>query len=156
MSTITEMKDTINTKTANLVLLTIATAGIYPIIWLFLNTQKLEEITSKKIADNTFLIALAVCIGIGGAFSNLGNQTLDIISGLLSIASAALYIIWSFKAKSALEEYALAEHKTDLRMNGFYTFFLSVYYINYCINDLPEAQRKQQILAGGQETTVES
>ncbi|NYR13117.1 DUF4234 domain-containing protein [Pseudoalteromonas sp. MIP2626] len=155
MSTITELKDAINTKTLNLVLLTIATAGIYPVIWMFLNTQKLEKITSKKIADNTFLTWLAVCVGLGGAFSNLGDEILDVIAGLVTIASWVLYIIWSFRAKSALQEYALTEHKIDLRMNGFYTFMLTVYYINYCVNDLPEAQRKQQILTG-QEPATES
>ena len=33
-------------------------------------------------------------------------------------------------------------------MNGFYTFFLNIFYVNYCINDLPEEQRKQLILRG--------
>ncbi|MEL0640699.1 hypothetical protein V6260_08785 [Pseudoalteromonas aliena] len=28
---------------------------------MFINTPKLEKLTSKKIADNTFLIWLAVC-----------------------------------------------------------------------------------------------
>ncbi|WP_372761354.1 DUF4234 domain-containing protein [Pseudoalteromonas sp.] len=148
MSTITELKDIINTKTLNLVLLTIATAGIYPIIWMFINTPKLEKITTKKVADHTFLVWLAVCVGLGGALASTGEEAIDIIAGILTIASWVLYIIWAFRAKAALQEYALTEHKIDLRMNGFYTFILTVYYINYCINDLPEAQRKQQILTG--------
>jgi len=155
MSTITELKDTINTKTLNFVLLTIATAGIYPIIWMFVNTIKLEKTTKTKIADNTFLTWLAVCVGLGGSFSNQGDYMLDIIAGLITIASFVLYIIWSFRAKKALQEYALTEHKVDLRMNGFYTFIFTVYYINYCVNDLPEVQRKQQILRG-QESATES
>ena len=69
MSSITELKDSINTKTLNLVLLTFVTAGIYAIVWMFINTPKLEKLTSKKIADNTFLIWLAVCVGLGGAFA---------------------------------------------------------------------------------------
>ncbi|KPV93066.1 hypothetical protein AN395_00192 [Pseudoalteromonas sp. P1-30] len=153
MSSITELKDSINTKTLNLVLLTFVTAGIYAIVWMFINTPKLEKLTSKKIADNTFLIWLAVCVGLGGAFAGSGEESLDIIAGLLTIASWVLYIIWSFRAKSALQEYALTEHKVDLRMNGIYTFFLTIYYINYCINDLPEAQRKQQILSGQEPKT---
>jgi hypothetical protein len=148
MSSITELKDSINTKTLNLVLLTFVTAGIYAIIWMFINTPKLEKLTSKNIADNTFLIWLAVCVGLGGALVGTGEESLDVISGLLTIASWVLYIIWAFRAKSALQEYALTKHKVDLRMNGIYTFFLTIYYINYCINDLPEAQRKQQILSG--------
>ena len=71
----------------------------------------------------------------------------------LTIASWVLYIVWSFKAKAALQEYALNEHKIDLRMNAFYTFIFTIYYINYCVNDLPEAKRKQEILSGQPATT---
>ena len=65
MSVITELKDTINTKTINLILLSIATGGIYPIIWLSKNIPIMESITKKQIADNTFIIWLAVCVGLG-------------------------------------------------------------------------------------------
>ena len=148
MSVITELKDKINTKTVNLVLLTFVTAGIYPILWLYTNYSVIDAITKKRTADNTFIIWIAVCVGLGGALAGSGEDVLDIISLLLTIASSVLYIVWAFKAKSALQEYALTEHKIDLRMNGFYTFLFNVYYINYCINDLPEALRKQQILTG--------
>ena len=148
MSTITELKDKTNTKTMNLVLLTIATAGIYPILWLYKNYKPIDNITKIKTADDTFIIWLAVCVGLGGAFAGTGEEIMDVLAGILSIASWVLYIIWAFRAKKALQEYALNEHKIDLRMNGFYTFLFTVYYINYCINDLPEAQRKQQILSG--------
>jgi len=150
MSTITELKDAIHTKTSNFVLLTIATAGIYPMIWLFLNTQKLEKITSKKIANNTFLILLVACIEYGVCLQDIadGNEILYLIGKLVLLVGWGLQIAWAFRAKAALQEYAFTEHKTDLRMNALYTFFLTVYYINYCINDLAEVQRRQQILTG--------
>ncbi|MEZ0123548.1 MAG: DUF4234 domain-containing protein [Candidatus Reddybacter sp.] len=146
MPTITDLKDQIDTKTVNFVLLSIATVGIYPILWLYNNYQVIDKITKTRTADNTFVIWLAVCVGLGGAFTGTGEEVLDIIAGILSIAGGVLYIVWAFRAKRVLQEYALNEHKTDLRMNGFYTFLFNVYYINYCINELPEAQRKQQIL----------
>jgi len=62
------------------------------------------------------------------------------------IGSSVLYLVLAFKAKSAIQEYALNIHKIDLRMNRFYTFIFTIYYINYCINDLPEVKRKQDIL----------
>lgn len=155
MSNINELKEQLNTKTLHLVLLTMATMGIYPIIWLFMNTPKIEKITSSKIADNTFLIWIAVCIGLGGNFLNQGDVFSSIIGAILSIAAWVLYIVWSFRAKSAIQEYALTEHKVDFKMNGFYTFIFTVNYINYCINDLSEAQRKQNILTG-KEVVAES
>jgi hypothetical protein len=148
MSTITDLKDKINTKTINLVLLGIATAGIYPILWLHKNYPIIDNITKTRTADNTFIIWLAVCVGLSSAFSNLGEEAFDILSAILYIASWVLYIIWAFKARDALQNYALNEHKIDLKINAFYTVLFSAYYINYCINDLPEVQRKQQILSG--------
>lgn len=150
MSSITELKDAVNTKTVNLVLLTVATGGIYPILWMYRNSPIISAITKKQISDDAFIVWLAVCVGLGGALTGSGEEALDVIAGVLTIASAVLYIVWGFKARASLQEYALHEHKIDLRMNGFYTFLFNVYYINYCINDLPEAKRKQDILSGSQ------
>lgn len=154
MSSITELKERVNTKTWNLVLLAVATAGLYPLLWLWQNHTIIDQVTQRQTANTTYLIWLAVCIGWGGALGNTGDNVLILIGSLLSLAGAVLYIVWAFRARAALQEYALNEHKIDLRMNGFYTFIFNVYYINYCINDLPEALRKQQILQGKTQTTT--
>lgn len=131
----------------NLVLLTIATAGIYPIHRLYNNFKIIDKTTSSTTSE-TYIIWIAVCLGLGGVFSGSPEESMAIIGGVLTIASSVLYIVWAFKAKNALEEYALNTHKINFRMNGFYTFLFNVYYINYCINDLPEAQRKYDVLNG--------
>jgi hypothetical protein len=148
MSSVSELKDRINNKTLNLVLLTIATAGLYPILWLWRNVSVINQVTKGNAGSDLFIIWIAVCAGMSGALAGSGEDALDIISGLFSIALAVLYIVWAFKARTALQQYALNELGTDLRMNGFYTFIFTLYYINYCINDLPEAKRKQDLLAG--------
>lgn len=148
MSTINELKDKINTKTWNLVLLSFATAGIYLLLWLYKNNKIISDTTKVRLVDDVYIIWIAVCVGLSSALANLGTVTLDFTSIVLSLAGGVLYVVWAFKAKTALTEYALNEHKIDLRMNAFYTFVFSLYYINYCINDLPEEQRKQQILRG--------
>jgi len=148
MNNINDLQNAVSTKTLNLFLLTIATLGIFPIIWMYLNTPKLEKITGKAIASGSFLIWLAVCAGWSGLLSTFGEEWAQILSGFFSIGSAVLYIVWAFKARTALQSYALHEHKVDLKMNVFYTFLFTVYYVNYCVNALPEAQRKQQILTG--------
>lgn len=153
MAEITALKDKINTKTLNLVLLSIATGGIFPLLWLYKHCPEIEDITGRAISDKTYIIWIAVCVGVSAMLAGTGETVFDVISTLISLASAVLYIVWAFKAKNMLQEYALHEHKVDLRMNGFYTFVFNVYYINYCINDLPEAQRKQQILSGQQPQT---
>ena len=148
MAVITELKDALNTKTVHLVLLSIVTAGIYPLMWMYQNTAVIERITKGQIADRTFIIWLAICAGLGGAFSGTESVGINLIGGMLSIASWVLYIVWAFKAKSALQEYALTEHRLDLRLNWFYTLLFTVYYINYCANDLSEDKRRQDIVQG--------
>ncbi|MHC8289505.1 DUF4234 domain-containing protein [Pseudomonas sp. XS1P51] len=148
MSTINELKDKVDTKTLNMFLLSLATAGIYLILWIYKNNKIISETTKTRLVDDNYIIWLAVCVGLSGAFTNLGDVLFDTLSGIFTIASCVLYIVWAFKAKKALSEYALSEHKVDLRMNAFYTFLFNLYYINYCINDLPEEQRKQLILRG--------
>lgn len=148
MSDISGLKNKINTKTLNLFLLTIATAGIYPLLWLYRNQAIISEVTKSKVTDDTFIIWIAVCAGLGGVFSNVDEDFFLIFSGILSLASTVLYIVWAFKAKKALQNYALNEFRFELKMNVFYTIFFNLYYINYCINNLPEAFKKQQILNG--------
>jgi hypothetical protein len=148
MSTITELKGAVNTKTLNLVLLAIATGGIYPILWLYRNTPVIESITKRKIAPDSFIIWIAVCFGLSGMLGGAEESGALVIAGLLSVGAGVLSIIWAFKARVALQEYALNEHKIDLRMNAAYTLLLFVYYVNYCINDLPEVKRKQEVLGG--------
>lgn len=145
---VAELKNRINTKTLNLFLLTVATAGIYPILWLYSNYAVIDSITKKRTADNVFVIWIAICAGLGSSLAGLGDDILDVIALLLTLALKVLYIVWAFKAKSALQEYALNEHQTDLKMNGFYTFIFTIYYINYCINDMPEIKHKNMILNG--------
>lgn len=147
MANVSELKDRINTKTWTLVLLTLATVGIYPILWLWRHGPAIEQTTSRSLGGDLFLVWIAVCAGWSGASAGSGEVALDVISLMISIALAVLYIVWAFQARSALQQYALNVHGVDLRMNGFYTFLFTVYYINYCINDLPEAKRKQEILS---------
>ncbi|PFG53261.1 uncharacterized protein DUF4234 [Marinobacter sp. LV10R520-4] len=127
MSTITDLKDAIDTKTLNLVLLSVATAGIYPILWLYNNYNLIDKITSSTTANDTYIIWIAVCVGLGGAVSGWGEEALEVISGILAIASSVLYIVWAFRAKKKIQEYALNTHKIDFKMNGFYTFAFNIF-----------------------------
>lgn len=168
MADIAELRDKINTKTLNLVLLSIATGGIYLILWLSRNYPVIDALTKKKTADDTYIIWISVCTGVGMTVAfflgflltlagvdietsrgaALFNEIFDMFTSVFQLAASVLLIIWAFRARTALQEYYLSEHKIDLKMNRFYTFVFNVYYINYCINDLPEAQRKQAILSG--------
>ncbi len=151
MSSITELKDEINTKTINLFLLTLATAGIYLLIWLNDNHKIIDRITKTKTADNVYIIWIAVVLGLTGIFECVGEESFILINNVLLVAYGVLYVVWAFRAKKALENYVLNEYKVILRMNVLYTFLFNIYYINYCINDLPELERKQKTLNNSKE-----
>ena len=70
------------------------------------------------------------------------------ISGLLSVACAVMYVVWAFKARTALRHYVLNTFRFDLKMNAFYTVLFNVFYITYCINDMQQALAKHQIIHG--------
>lgn len=146
MTTVSELKDRIGNKTLNIVLLSIATAGIYPLLWLWRNVRVINEVTGHNTASDVFLIWMAVCAGLSGVFAGSEDLFSLLISLGLTIGLCVLYIVWAFAAKRALQDFAL-KHGVDLRMNGFYTFLFTAYYINYCINDLPEVKRRQDALA---------
>lgn len=148
MQPITTLKEKLSTKTWNLVLLTIATGGIYLYMWFYRNYKIINEVTKSKTVDDVYIIWIAVCAGwVGVATEFQGNSnTMIFVSILLSMGVSVLWIVWGFRAKKALQEYCLQEHKIDLRMNSFYTFLFNVFYINYCINDLEEVERKHKIL----------
>lgn len=148
MSAISDLKDHVNLKTTTFVGLTVATAGLYPLFWIWQNSRVIGTVTRNDIVSSTFLLCMVAVAGWSAALGSASDRDVREFGALLGLPLVVLYVIWAFKAKKCIEEYALREFRVDARMNGFYTFFLNVYYINYCINDLPEAQRKQQLLAG--------
>lgn len=151
MSNIEELKNETNIGTGKMVLLTLATAGLFPLLWLWRHQPAIDRITGAKTANDTYLLWLVGCFGYAGLLAGTPADEVSVVSVLvllLQIAYAVLYIVWAFKAKTALQDYAARAHGLDLRMNAFYTLIFSYFYINYCINDLPEAKKRQLALAG--------
>ena len=152
MNDINSLKNTLDTKVLNFVLLTIVTGGIYPLMWLFLNQGKLTEAIKNNFVDSNYPLWIAIATGLGWLLSDVGiaisesENIFDHISTLLSFASVVMYIMWGFKAKVALQAYVLKEYKFELKMNMFYTFLFNVYYIVYCINSMESEYQKHKII----------
>jgi len=141
MKKITELENVSKTKTLNFVLLSIITGGVYPLMWMFRYGKGIEKITNQKIADDLFIIILAASVGLSYVLKTQGVQSLVMVSGVMSIVSWAMYISWSFKAKTAIEKYLLSEHDMPLKLNTLYTILFTVYYINFSMNKLAEEQQ---------------
>lgn len=140
------LKSKVNTKTLNFVLLSIATYGVYNVMWLFKNNSVMEETLEDKIFDYRIILVIAALIGWSAAFSI--QPDLALFSTLLSIAAGILYIVWAFKAKKSIQKMMLNDHKIDYSMNPLYTLFFTIFYINYCINELEDEVEKSNVLSG--------
>lgn len=111
-------------------------------LWIQKHYLSIEKITKARIADEIFTTWTAVCLGLSYALADLSLE----LGVILTLAWQVLLVVWYFKARNALQEYALTELRIDLEMDVMYTSMLNIFYINYCINDLPEEYRRQQVL----------
>jgi hypothetical protein len=158
MNDINLLKGSLDTKVLNLVILTVVTGGIYPLMWLFLNQRKLTEAMKDNFVDSNYPLWIAVATGLGWFLSDFSYEIsdedtiLDYIAALLSFASVVMYIVWGFKAKAAIQAYALKEFKFELKMNMFYTFIFNIYYIVYCINNMGAEHQKHKIIFSQQQS----
>lgn len=152
MENINALKNKIDTKVAKFVLLSVVTGGIYPMMWLYLNQPKLTEEMKSDFVAKDYPLWLAIVTGFGWLLSDIGmavsdNVTVfDLVAKLLMYASMVMFLVWVFKAKNALQAYALNKFKFELKMNPFYTFIFNIYYIVYCINDMESELQKHNII----------
>lgn len=151
MSTIGTLKNKLSLGTGKFVLLSIATLGIYDIVWLYRVQPMIEEEAGETIADKNYYIYAAAALGWMGFWQGLTNSddsgaALEGLAAVANLVVLALYIYWSFKAKSVLTRYALRKYQLELKTNAFYTVIFQIFYINYCINNLPEVLEKRDIL----------
>lgn len=157
MTDINLLKNSLDTKVLNFVLLTAVTGGIYPLMWLFLNQRKLTETMKDNFVDSNYPLWSAIATGLGWFLSDFSYEIsdketiLDHIATLLSFASGVMCIVWGFKAKTALQAYVLKEFKFELKMNVFYTFIFNIYYIVYCINSMESECQKHKIIFSQQQ-----
>lgn len=141
---IKELTNKVDTKTKNLFLLSFITLGIYPFLWIYKYTPIIESITNRKICSEKYIIWFVILIGFNFTFSDVHFNIEAVILMLPSIIGSIMVIMWAFKARSALQAYALSEFNLKLKMNPFYTFILTFYHINYCINSLPSDLEKEK------------
>lgn len=143
-----DLKQEINLPTGKFLLLTIATAGFYAYYWLLKNTSVISNAAKTPITSEAYLFTLTGLAGWGAYVTSL--EPAPAIAGvafLVSLAAAVMIIVWAFRAKSALRSYAATVHGLDYQMNSFYTFIFGYFYINYCINEIPEEKARLRAFA---------
>ncbi|EGO6391847.1 DUF4234 domain-containing protein [Salmonella enterica] len=168
MSSITALKDKLTTPTLHFVLLSVATGGVYPLLWLWKHQETIMQETGRAFSSSLLVLWTAICFGLAAFLRPYAMPRVDemnyihtpvvmiALTFILTIACCVLYIVWAFKARSALQHYALTQFHFELKMNLFYTFLFNVYYINYCINALPDSLVKHQLLRGQTQSTTQT
>lgn len=168
MSSITALKDKLTTLTLHFVLLSVATGGVYPLLWLWKHQETIMQETGQAFSSSLLVLWTAICFGLAAFLRPYSMPRVDemnyihtpvvmiALTFILTIACGVLYIVWAFKARSALQHYALTQFHFELKMNLFYTFLFNVYYINYCINALPDSLVKHQLLRGQTQPTTQT
>jgi hypothetical protein len=156
MTEISTLSQRLATPTLHFVLLSIVTFGVWPLLWLYKKQDIISDTLGYPVCGNLFIIWLAICFGISRQIASMVSpdmygydpisETLLALSGLLSLACGVMYIVWAFKTRDALRRYALNTFHFDLKMNPFYTVLFNVFYINWCINDMPQALAKHRII----------
>lgn len=106
MTGISTLSQRLATPTLTFVLLTVATCGIWPLLWLYKKQDIISDTTGYPVCGNLFIIWLAVCFGLGRQFSvmaspdlagyHTGSDTLLVLSAILSFATGVMYIVWAF------------------------------------------------------------
>ncbi|MDN0846240.1 DUF4234 domain-containing protein [Escherichia coli] len=163
-STISSLKEKLNTSTWHLVLLGVATYGVYPLMWLYKYQDTIMDETRQRFSSSAMIIWMAVCLGISAMLKmafpvqideygdvygySRGAETMYGIATLVSLVWIILTIIWAFRARAALQQYALTQFRFELKMNPVWTFLFHIFYINYCINAMPESLAKHRIIYG--------
>lgn len=121
--------------------LSIITFGIYGIYWLYSRVGKLNQLTENPVPVSLIHAYLGItiiswiCQGMVGAESDSAGL-IGVVGLLASIASMIIYWVTIFKMRNRLCDDVLAEP----RWNGFFTWFLNLFYINYKVNQAIDAR----------------
>ena len=144
-------------KTLYFVLLSIATFGIYPIIYMWRISPLLENHLKKKMPDTGLLYAATVSYGLmilitilafASLLSMIGEisfydleffMTLNNLTDFLWLISIIIFITWSIKVQNLIREYVV-EQKLNININQIYTIIFTTFYINYLVNQMIEEQ----------------
>jgi hypothetical protein len=122
------LKNIFNLSTGLLVLLNIVTLGIYPLIWLWQRRDAANTEVGAELISEAFLIVMMImtALNIICTFAGYG--------GFFGLAMGIGWVIYAFRARTILVDYAAKQFNVNLNMNAILTFFFTVFYITYCIN----------------------
>ena len=141
-----ELKKEINLSTLNFVIFSIITLGIYNLLWLYKNNQIISKKLELNFISNGLIIILSVLYAIQISIPDgchKKEKAIALLFGLLiTLIILMIETVIAFKAKTIIEISVKNIYNIELKMNGFFTFLFSLFYINFYINKLPSIVSK--------------
>ncbi|WP_426369516.1 DUF4234 domain-containing protein [Pseudocolwellia sp. HL-MZ7] len=123
--------------------LTIITFGLYYLYWLYTRMNKINSLSVVAKANLTALyayIVISVLNNIGSFAIDETQTALFMIIGLLGIIGFVALLIAIFSTRKALSEIINKGSQEEVKLGGILTFFFSVIYFQYKINEAIDNQ----------------
>ncbi|WP_019605068.1 DUF4234 domain-containing protein [Teredinibacter turnerae] len=110
------------------------TLGIYSFYWLFSRTRQINPVIENPISP--LFMGATLGLYIVGFASNipLNNPIVTMVLSFLSVAGSIMFVVWAFRLRSRIHQVANISASDPSRINPVLTFFFSVIYLQYKIN----------------------
>jgi len=140
-----------------LIVLTFITMGLYPVYWMINRSRAMNKLdTTKKVSMISlglmllswvayivvYVQAIMTIISLGAISEAQINAVmlanLPIMGGLY-LGMTVFYYIWTYSFRKVMHQAVGIEKGNPLWIGGIITFFFSMLYLNYKINQISEA-----------------
>jgi Domain of unknown function (DUF4234) len=118
------------------ILLTIVTLGFYPAIWLLKRSAFLDRLNASQSLGTALPTVVIVMNTLGFAAAFAGKEA-SAISSFLSLGAGVCALVANFRVAAILRS-DFARTGRFLSVSSVLTFFLSIYYLQYKINEAAE------------------
>ena len=117
---------------AIVLLLTVATLGIFYIIWMFVQARWIKRIDPESNA--TSLLVICVVLELGGQIlieTSADGSGTSVAGGLLLLAGTVIGVVAFFSMRRSMLDYFNRQQPQGLRLSAALTFFLGALYLQH-------------------------
>ena len=128
---------------ALLLLFSLITCGIFPIVWLFVQASFVKQIDRQSNALAYYAVGMVIICLAGGAKGT--NSNFDSYSSLLSVGGAVVLMIGHYNLKASLEKYYNSIENIGLVLSSTMTLFFNTIYFQYHFNRITDWKKTGQL-----------
>lgn len=124
--------------------LTVITLGLYMYYWMYVRTRALNRHVSNPIGQPFMIItsALMLCSWASNFVSQVAPGV-GAVMGLTGLVGTVMFVIWLYQLRGRLHQVQRLSQGQPLWIGPVLTFFLTVIYLQYKINQSLDHQAGQ-------------